>query len=89
MLEAEPDHLPSITKDLWVEMSCEEVDLGPITRSLRLFPSFSKLKSIIITVCHLPNWNKPYSINTDHRPRSNPQISQDSEDAFFFLSFFF
>lgn len=36
-------------------MRCGEVGLGPLTPPFRLFPSVSKLKSIIITVCHLPN----------------------------------
>lgn len=50
-----PNHLPSVSKDLGVEMRCGEVGLGPLTPPFRLFPSVSKLKSIIITVCHLPN----------------------------------
>lgn len=65
-LTAEPESSACVSKDLGIEMGCGEVSLGPLTPPFRLFPSVSKLKSIIITVCHLSNPSRLYSINTDH-----------------------
>lgn len=62
-----PSHLPSVSKDLVGVRSYGQVGLGPLTPPFRLFPSVSKLKSIIISV-PLAKPSRPYSINTDHWP---------------------